>query len=56
MLNKNLTLLYSFLLFFTHSSIQICIAQTPDTLWTKMLGGNEDEYGFYPSKQVMAVI
>ena len=47
MLNKNLTLLYSLLLVLTISSIQICFAQTPDTLWTKMLGGIEDEYGFY---------
>ena len=47
MLNKNLTLLYSLLLVLTISSIQICFAQTPDTLWTKMLGGVEDEYGFY---------
>ena len=47
MLNKNLTLLYSLLLVLSISSFQICFSQTPDTLWTKMLGGNEDEYGFY---------
>jgi len=47
MLNKNITLLYSFLLFFTISSFQICIAQTPDTIWTKIFGGSENDYGYY---------
>jgi hypothetical protein len=47
MLNKSLTLFYSFLLFFTISSFQICFAQTPDTLWTKIFGGSANEYGYY---------
>ncbi|MBE0572786.1 MAG: T9SS type A sorting domain-containing protein [Ignavibacteriaceae bacterium] len=47
MLSKNLTLLYSFLIFFTLYSIQTCFSQTPDTLWTKILGGSANEYGYY---------
>jgi hypothetical protein len=47
MLNKNLTLFYSFLFFITISSIQICFAQTPDTIWTRIFGSSNNEYGYY---------
>ena len=47
MLNKNLTLLYSFLIISSLLSHQNCFAQTPDTIWTKIFGGNEDDYGNY---------
>ncbi|MBK9097954.1 MAG: T9SS type A sorting domain-containing protein [bacterium] len=47
MLNRNLTLLYSFFLVLTISSIQICFAQLPDTIWTKIYGDTDNEYGYY---------
>jgi len=45
MLNRNLTLLYSFFLVLNISSFQICFAQLPDTLWTKLFSTSGDDYG-----------
>jgi hypothetical protein len=47
MLNRNLTLLYSFFLVLNISSFQICFAQLPDTLWTKLFSTSGDDYGEY---------
>jgi hypothetical protein len=47
MLNKNLSLFNLFLIIFTLLSIQYQFAQAPDTLWTKIFGGSDDEFGYF---------
>ncbi len=47
MLNRNLTMLYSFFLVLTIFSIQVCFSQTPDTTWTRIFGSSDNEYGYY---------
>jgi len=47
MLNKNLTSFYTYLFLLTLSAFQICLAQLPDTIWTKIYGDSDDEYGYY---------
>ena len=47
MLNKNLSLFNLFLIIFTLFSFQYQFAQAPDTIWTNIFGGTDDEFGHF---------
>jgi len=47
MLNKNYSRFKSFLIIFSLISIQYHFAQATDTLWTTILGGSDDDFGYF---------